>query len=541
MGVYVNHLGFVPNAAKWVLLGGALETDFVVREQASGRVVHKGRLKRVEGDLGTYAAADFSALVRPGTYVIEADRERSHPFAIDPAVYASTMKQMVSYFTIQRCGDTDRGWNGRCHLDDGLRSDNRQHHDAEGGWHDACDLRKWVSATLFGMVGLARLKDVANPPWDRGEILDELRWGNRYFLKMQEPAGYVMNHCGGDYYVHADNNRWTDNVADGRDDRMIDTRPCDTIAQWLFVLAQAATARLARPADAAYADRCRGAAERCLAWLTAAERTETADELGAALAALVEMHRATGEARLLELGAGYAARLLALQVTRPEDSRSPVWGFFLSGGDGAAALEPFKAIWQGCWPLLGISDLAAYRPNHPEAPAWREAVRLFCEKYLEPMTARNVFGIVPFGLYRAKPAGGRWIGRYWYRWFMEPSPAWCVGINANLASAGVGLARAARLLENPRLAALAQRQLDWILGVNPFNASTVVGAGHNVPQQMMGTEYYPPTPLLPGAVMNGISGSAADEAQLSPGTYQECEYWTPMVGFTMWLMAELRP
>ena len=34
----------------------------------------------------------------------------------------------------------------------------------------------------------------------------ELRWGNRYFLAMQEPVGYVMNYRGGN-----DGNRWTDN------------------------------------------------------------------------------------------------------------------------------------------------------------------------------------------------------------------------------------------------------------------------------------------------------------------------------------------
>jgi hypothetical protein len=48
---------------------------------------------------------------------------------------------------------------------------------------------------------------------------------------MQDPAGFVMNYCGGDYFVHADNNRWTDNLPDGRDDRLIDTRPADITTQ----------------------------------------------------------------------------------------------------------------------------------------------------------------------------------------------------------------------------------------------------------------------------------------------------------------------
>ena len=61
----------------------------------------------------------------------------------------------------------------------------------------------------------------------------------------------------------------------------------------------------------------------------------------------------------------------------------------------------------------------------------------------------------------------------------------------------------------------AQRQLNWILGVNPHNASTVEGIGHNHPQQFVnGNEFRPATPRLPGAVMNGIGGTVEDQPDL---------------------------
>jgi hypothetical protein len=189
--------------------------------------------------------------------------------------------------------------------------------------------------------------------------------------------------------------------------------------------------------------------------------------------------------------------------------------------------------------LIGLCRLLEAAPHHPDAGAWRGAVRRFCAHYLAPMAARTAFGIVPFGLYRRQVGGDRRVGKFWYRWFMEANPGWYVGINANLASTGVGLAKAARLLDEPAWLDLAQRQLDWILGVNPFDAATVMGAGYNNPQHMFGGEYDPPTPYLPGAVMNGISGDEDDVPQLRPGAWQETEYWTPMVAFTMWLMAEL--
>jgi len=498
---------------------------------------------QVKSDFGAYTVGDFSFVLQPGTYFIEAGRERSQPFRVAPDVYDDALQKIVSYFTLQRCGNTKLGWRGiACHTDDGIRGDNKKYQDVEGGWHDACDLRKWVAPTLFGLLGLARLKETLTLAWDQGKIEDELRWGNRYFLKMQESDGYIMGHCGGDYFAHADNNRWTDNTSDGKDDRMIDTRPADTVTQWLFILSEAMLTRLLKDTDPDYARACMEAAQRCMNWVLKENATRSAGELGAAIAALVEIYRTVNEPRLLELIIRYADTLIALQVTRPEDSGSSIYGFFWNRRETAQspdALEPHKSIWQGCWPFLGLVDLYAFYPNHPKSDLWANAIKLYCDNYLKPMTERNTFGIVPYGLYRKDPGGNRNLGRFWYRWFMEANPDWYVGINSNLAATGMALAKAARVMRQPKWAAIAQRQLDWILGVNPFNASTVVGIGFNNPQHMFGSEYYPPTPYLPGAVMNGISGDAKDVPQLRPGSWHECEYWTPMVAFTMGLIAEI--
>jgi hypothetical protein len=179
-------------------------------------------------------------------------------------------------------------------------------------------------------------------------------------------------------------------------------------------------------------------------------------------------------------------------------------------------------------------------PAHPSAPAWADAARLFIDSYLAELAGRNAFSIVPYGLFRSDPGGARSLGRFWYRYFYPENSSWYVGINSNLAAIGVAILRAGRLLNRSDWTALAQCQLDWILGCNPFNASTVMAVGHNNPQHMFGYEYEPTTPFLPGAVMNGISGNADDIPQLRPGSWQDTEYWTPMAAYTLWLLSELR-
>ena len=123
---------------------------------------------------------------------------------------------------------------------------------------------------------------------------------------------------------------------------------------------------------------------------------------------------------------------------------------------------------------------------------------------------------------------------------MQPELDWWVGINSNIASAGVGLIKAANVLKDQKLKTFAHKHLDWIIGVNPFNSSTILGVGRNHPKHFINSnEFWPPTPVFPGAVLNGLGGDKADQPVIGNGNWQISEYWTPMVCYTLWLMAEI--
>jgi len=214
-------------------------------------------------------------------------------------------------------------------------------------------------------------------------------------------------------------------------------------------------------------------------------------------------------------------------------------GFFYTSQTNS---EPYKDIWQGPLPFISLCNLAELFPTHPDVETWKDMIKRYSVDYLEFFSQKNSFGIVPYGLYsKENPGGNRKEGIYWYRYFMHPDLSWWVGINANLASAGIGLLKAAKILHMPELLSVAQRQLDWITGLNPFNSSTVIGVGYNHPVRMInGNEFRPPTPVLPGAVMNGLGGDKDDMPYLNEkNNYNQSEYWTPMVAYTLWLMSEI--
>ncbi|HEX9198840.1 MAG TPA: glycoside hydrolase family 9 protein, partial [Acidobacteriaceae bacterium] len=85
--------------------------------------------------------------------------------------------------------------------------------DVVGGWHDAGDLRKWMDVTMLNGIALLNLlRNFAEPrPGDptHEQILEEVRFGNRYFLKMQDTDGKVWADAAGGVNGDNSDNHWT--------------------------------------------------------------------------------------------------------------------------------------------------------------------------------------------------------------------------------------------------------------------------------------------------------------------------------------------
>lgn len=544
--ILVNHVGFLPGAAKACLMKGDKAVKYRIVDAETGKKVYDGTMEPRNGIIDGYVSGDFSDLRQVGIYQIESGKQKSAPFGISESIYEDAIYKCVTYFSIQRCGPSTTGYVTPCHIDDGRRLDTgpgwptKSYRDVSGGWHDAGDYRKWVAFTLYGMIGLNKVAELMGPEWHRDQILEELKWGNRYFLNMQNEKGYVMNYCGGDDGMYL-----SDNEIGTEDDRPIHTEPAsfvhentDRTAQFNFIQAQAMTARIFQSVDPDYANTCLEAAIRCYNWCYDNYYANTTLEMGAALTACMELYGTTRESRYLEEGIGLAGRLTELQVTDLADSEMDIHGFFYSSSRNR---EPAKHGWHGPQHISGLCMLFEAVPDHADARKWKEMIRSYAEDYVAPMTELHSFQLAPIGLYESRdPGGNNMIGKYWVRYLsITANNAWGGGVNANTASTGIGLLHAARILNDDGLRMIAQRQLDWIVGANPLNMSTAEGIGRNQPIRFINRTLDIP-PLIPGAVMNGIGGTVDEQVHMNPGSWQNCEYWTPPTSLTMWLMAELQ-
>lgn len=529
-GVLVNHVGFLPKGMKCFVFKTSAAVPFQIIDTASKNAVYSDTAERAPMDIvvpqyGPYVVGDFTALIAPGIYRIQVGGKTSRPFAVSAEVYRDAERKHFNYFTKQRCGNTTKNWRGApCHLDDGKRLDNGQHQGVVGGWHDAHDVRKWLGPTLFGLVGISRVMEIM-PQWDPGTAFEELRWGNTYFLKMQEPQGYAMEYCAGD-----DGNYWSDSRIGTGDDRPIHTGPATVKAQYRFIWSEAALDRMIRGQDSRYADSCWNAAIKCYAWTDG--KPASATEYASAIMGCLSMYKTLSDSSYSLRAVAYAESLMALQVTVAVDQSLPIRGFFRSK---KGVNDYFREWYEGNTPPIALGDLIETLPNHPNAARWKESLRMVCHEYMLALSKRNAFSIAPYAIYGVPTSWSIQIGQsaYSYRYGDENN---VLGMNSPLASSGIAFAKAAAILNDTALLRAAQRQLDWIFGANPLDASTVTGVGYNVPDgHHNGNMAAPNTPDIDGGVMNGIMCCFwADQMN-----WQSSEYWTPHVAHAMWLEALL--
>lgn len=543
--IALNHLGFQPAAKKtfvYRLTGSARPAAFTLRDVAAypPRPPVAKPLQPATGDFGPALTGDFTDVRELGMYQVTVGDERSVQFFIRPDVWKRTLPKAVGYHYAQRCGIAIPGVHPACHLDDARRRDNGQYVDLTGGWHDAGDLRKWMTATMLNGFGLLHLARNLGESWDEGvngtrPLLEEMRWGNRYFLKMQDADGLVWADVAGGVNGDNSDNHWTDNRAGTPDDRYLNPAKSGTV-QAMWIALQSMVSQAFRPTDPGYAQSCLAAGLRC--WRAYANKPGgDPGELGWWVLAATELYRATRDSSHAESAVSFAQRLLARQQSQYAGGQKEVRGYWRR----ATSDEPWSHAVDAAVPALSLLELAAALPDHAQAKQWKDAVRLHLDDYVLPLTSRSPYRIMPFGLFHGSPSREKYrplAGDLTYRYFLPARKQfWWLGTSSVLLSHAALLGAAARLLQANEYRHLAFRQLEWIMGANPFAACLMTGEGmRNVfpHSRFVG--------LLPGGIVNGIAGNPDDEPILDTqygGDWRTAEYWSPHNAFYLWAVSSL--
>jgi len=220
----INQLGYCPADPKSAVAFSRelLPQRFSVIDAVTRQVSFEGTTKPIAGRWGQFdyhAELDFSAFHHAGKYLVQIGVAQSQSFEISKLAYANLPDELLEFIRQQRCGYN--AWlDAVCHSFDGRTAYGPlpagTYVDATGGWHDAGDLLKYLltSSNATAQMLLAYQLDTQRhrtkvfqdqfnalgQPGANGiaDILDEARWGLDWMLKLHPAPDHLYHQVGDD-------------------------------------------------------------------------------------------------------------------------------------------------------------------------------------------------------------------------------------------------------------------------------------------------------------------------------------------------------
>ncbi|NOS71583.1 MAG: glycoside hydrolase family 9 protein [Verrucomicrobia bacterium] len=406
---------------------------------------------------------DFSTVTNRGRYVVATGEGKaetfSPPFTIgDDLLRQQTAEPGYRFFYYQRCGTAVPGFHAACHLDDARMPDGT-HRDLAGGWHDAGDYNKYCGFTPEGFYALSvayHRQPQLFDQWDRNQngradILEEALWGGEFLIKTfdKDSLEMVVNTISTGYRYWGAPELETDNKPGNSDDRPVKDVGGDR--NWCVAGFALTGASLKKSGDTVRGDE----------FIRLAVRLH--EKIGGGIETLAALHAATGDPKYRQAAQALAENIL--KQSKPDDS-------FRALGEFAAAF-PDDPL------LTRIKPVAERR-----------------------MAELGAFYTPPFGLARFPVANGSPV----YFQPYEDVNDWYVGGTMRHLDVAIEGALAAKLGVNAGRR-LAENQVHWVLGRNPFGVSLMEGVGSRfVPNYHHRYNAIPGNPrgAVPGAILNGI-------------------------------------
>ena len=547
------HSGYRTEGLKQALAQGAQTTTFQLLD-AHQNVVLSGEGRRL--DKG-FVQMDFTGFKTNGYYTLKIGALQTKPFPIGDDSYLATAWHTLNFFFAERCGYDQPGIHQICHQDAWCVHPDGRKLSISGGWHDAADLTQGIGNTARAGIAMFELaSSVSNKqPALYQRLLEEARWGLDWTLQTRFGDGY---RAGGLIM-----GIWSDNLIGTKDD--MEGKASNNPENNFISASYCAMAAPFYKNDVAFSYLCRKAAIEDFAFANAmlgtvvTERNET-EIYAQAVVAAMHLYRLTKEDAYLHYAVQYARVVMdGQQHERRTDWSIPLHGFFYESREKRRILAYFHRSDEQMM-VEGLCMLLTDAPNHADTALWKGCCRAYADYLHDISTVIKPYGVLPAAVYELNNAdfGGIYHegaavglpsmeeynaqvkngihlgGNFYLRRF--PVAYQFRGFHAVL----MGKAKAAFLLSDalhdPSLRELGTRQLEYIVGYNPFAMSTIYGDGYDYPPL-----YGAYAGDVVGAVPVGIETFENDDEPYMPmqvnATYKEI--WTHSTASVIWLLARI--
>ena len=280
--IYVNQVGYVCDGTKHATISGSKGYSLYSED---AKLLESGAVAKLVPDDNSgeeTAVIDFSKITTPGRYYFSDEQgNKSAVFTIakdERELYAAALHDALKMFYFQRCGmELEEIYAGRyrhkaCHLQKAFYLDDPQRRvDLCGGWHDAGDYGRYVTAGAvalghllyaYEMMPEAFAAQLGIPESGNGipDVLNECRYELDWILKMQDADGGVHHKATSLNFVGF--------VMPEDDDLDITITPVSSLATADLAAIMAMASRVYAPFDREYAGVLKAAAIKADEWLT---------------------------------------------------------------------------------------------------------------------------------------------------------------------------------------------------------------------------------------------------------------------------------
>ena len=550
--VLTNHLGYEPSGPKHAVVQGKegdSVTTFKVREYPSGKEALSGAATKT-GPVRKWKdwhfwTIEFDGVTAEGAYFIECDTNkgaiRSFPFVVGKNLLERrTLSDVIYYFKGQRSsGLLDKADRNAPFADQsGKRAD------LHGGWYDATgDYGKHLShlsySTYFNPQQIPltawslfktyeQLEKRGDPNFRqyKRRLLDEAMYGADYLTRLKNLKGSFYRSIGAPgpekkaedrqvsaamrgFRIKQKNTEGIDGAPTG-DERAesaeeVGYRAGGGVAIAALALASAyqvsgdfSNTEYLRVAEEAF-----DYLEKNNLSLTNDGKENIVDDYCALLAA-TELYRATKKDRYKD-AADKRANSLISRLTSSGGYKN-----YWRADDGD---RPFFHAADAGYPVVSLLYYTEVADDRMKTAAL-DAVKKSLSFELEVTGEVNN----PFGYSRQLVQNKAGVRRtsFFYPHDAETAP-WWQGENARLGSMATAARLAAKYFHDDqafqaKLQAFALNQLNWILGLNPYDSSMLHGVGRNNPDYMFfeSWEYK----NAPGGIVNGVTAGFKDEEDI---------------------------
>jgi hypothetical protein len=487
-----NHAGYRPADRKIAMVGDGGGENFELVNQ-EGTKVFGGQVQTIRNEKGMFRLLDFSAYDEAGIFRIRTGDLESNSFPIDEQVWIQPLFKAINSFFCLRCGYAVPGIHLECHKDwQGFYGDTKKI--INGGWHDAGDLSQgsWrTSMSAYAMMlNLEELEKAGDHPDLAGRLRDEIAWGLQYLLKTRFGDGYHMSFSVMRIY--------TDNEVGTIDDVVTPARNIP----WENFLASAVQCKAAVVLQSSHpelAEQSRMAAlEDWQYAIDSMDSREHADYREAAwgVTSSILLGSMTGEKKYTDQAIRFGKMLIRCQEQRFLDE-IPVTGYFYTNTRRNNVIHNYHAAFEEA-PLIALSMLCQEFPDHEDWIQWYSAATLHSEFFMKQGSRiAEPYAHLPNSVWKKSEIlavddedrradmmrqfneSKKLKGEYVLRTF----PIYIDNLfhgNTNIQMSGTwALAEAARLRNDEEGMILVQKQVEWVLGANPFGQSLMYGMGYD--------------------------------------------------------------